>query len=119
MQVENNVMPHLIGKTYSEVVAALRIEDDQGDCCGWANYEVNDSLKDNDALSKAVLTNTVKINYEDTFSDRVVVNFVFAIGNEKGLILGYDLKAGSGSGWSYGAFCTLLHDDITVATAQF
>jgi len=115
------IMQHLIGKTYSEVVANLSISQDDGDCCGYADVEVTDYLKDIDNADNAILFDVVKIDYNDDGSEgeRVVANFIFDLGSEKGLILGYDLSAGSGSGWSYGASCTLSYNDEEVISASW
>lgn len=115
------IMQHLIGKTYSEVVANLSISQDDGDCCGYADVEITDYLKDINNADSAVLFDVVKIDYNDDGSEgeRVVANFIFDLGSEKGLILGYDLSAGSSSGWSYGASCTLIYNDEEVVSASW
>jgi len=115
------IMQHLIGKTYKEVVFSLSISQDDGDCCGWASIEIVDSVKDLDNCDNAVLLDVVKIDYnENSFEyERTVANFIFDLGQEKGLILGYELSAGSGSGWSYGAFCTLSYGDEEVVSASW
>jgi hypothetical protein len=115
------IMQHLVGKTYKEIVQALSIEQDDGDCCGCADVEVIDAVKDLEDADNAVLFDIVKIDYNDDGGDgeRVVANFIFDLGGEKGLILGYDLSAGSGSGWSYGAFCTLKYGDEEVVSASW
>lgn len=115
------IMQHLIGKTYGEIVKALSIAQDDGDCCGHADVEVIDAVKGLENSGNAVLRHVVKIDYNDEGADgeRVVANFVFDLGEEKGLILGYDLSASSGSGWSYGAFCTLKYEDEEVVSASW
>lgn len=115
------IMQHLTGKTYKEVVEALSIEQDDGDCCGYAGVEIIDAVKDLEDADNAVLFDIVKIDYNDDGGDgeRVVANFIFDLGDEKGLILGYDLSAGSGSGWSYGAFCTLKYGEEEVVSASW
>ena len=111
------IMQHLIGKPYAEVVALLSIEQDDGDCCGYAGCEVSDCVKDLEAAASATLKDVVRIDYEDEYADRVVVNFIFEAGDNKGVILGYELSAGSGSGWTYGAYCVLKCGDEEVAEA--
>lgn len=111
------IMQHLVGKTYPEVVAMLSIVEDQGDCCGWSSYEVTDYVKGLQSSPLAVLKDVVRIDYDGDDSDRVVVNFIFDAGDNKGVILGYDLSAGSGSGWNYGAYCILKCGDEEVAEA--
>ena len=104
------IMQHLIGKTYKEIVDHLRTEEDGGGCCGWSDCYIEDSLVNLKDKESAVLVDVVEINYpaEDyEYSDRNVINFIFDLGDQKGLILGYDLQAGSGSGWRYGAYVTL------------
>ena len=116
-------MQHLIGKTYKELVDHLRTEEDGGDCCGWSNCYIEDSLVDLKDKAEAVLVDVVEIDYSDDadsdYSDRSVINFIFDLGDKKGLILGYDLQAGSGSGWSYGAYVTLYFDKEEVASASW
>ena len=116
------IMQHLINKTYKEIVDHLRTEEDGGDCCGWSKCYIEDSLVDLKEKEEAVLVNVIEIDYppEDfDCSNRTVINFIFDLGNQKGLILGYDLQAGSGSGWSYGAYVTLYYDKEEVASASW
>lgn len=114
-----SVMRHLIGKTYKEVVAQISIYDDQGDCCGYADCEVKDFVKTLEGHESAILKDVVMISYESDCSDRVVVNFIFDLGDNKGVILGYELSAGSGSGWNYGAYCSLKYGNEEIASAQW
>ena len=120
------IMQHLIGKTYKEIVELLRTEEDGGDCCGWSECSIEDSLVDLKDKAEAVLVDVVEINYSDEYFveysdvfERNVINFIFDLGDKKGLILGYDLKAGSGSGWSYGAYVPLYYDKEEVASASW
>lgn len=114
------IMPRLIGKSYQEVIGALSVDEDYGGCCGYADCEVSDYVKSIEGYESAVLREVVKIEYDDeTDGDRVVVNFIFDIGGADGVILGYELTAGSGSGWSYGAWCTLKYGDEEIASAQW
>ena len=117
------IMQHLIGKTYKELVDHLRTEEDGGDCCGWSNCYIENSLVDLKDKAEAVLVDVVEIDYSDDadsdYSERSVINFIFDLGDKKGLILGYDLQAGSGSGWSYGAYVTLYFDKEEVASASW
>ncbi|MNQ86073.1 hypothetical protein D3C85_1012570 [compost metagenome] len=115
------IMQHLIGKTYKEIVQALSIEQDDGDCCGYADVDIIDAVKDLNNADNAILLDVMKIDYNDDSGDgeRVVANFIFDLGDEKGLILGYDLSAGSGSGWSYGAFCSLKYNDEEIVSASW
>lgn len=116
------VMHHLVGKTYKEVIAALSFDEDQGDCCGYAGCEITDCVKGIEGAESAYLREVIRIDYETDQhwgGERVVINFIFDIGDEKGVILGYELTAGSGSGWAYGAECTLKYGDEEVATASW
>jgi len=113
------VMTHLYGKTYAEVVESLSVQDDQGDCCGWADCEITDEIYHLDGSDEAVLVKVIQYDYSSDCSDRCVVNFIFDLGDSKGLILGYDLSAGSGSGWSYGAFVSLSYNKEIVASVSY
>lgn len=117
------ILHNLVGKTYREVVEAISITEDQGDCCGWSGDAVTDLLKDLEGKDAAVLVAVMKIEYEEhenpELCDRVVVNFVFDLGDKKGLILGHELSAGSGSGWGYGAYCTLHFNGEEIASASW
>ncbi|WP_124836044.1 hypothetical protein [Burkholderia glumae] len=113
------VLPHLIGKTYREVVDSLSTTGGSGDCCGWYGHEVTDCLRDLEEKDKAVLVQVVKIEYDCDEGERVVMNFIFDLGDKKGLILGHELSAGSGSGWSYGAYCTLNFNGEEIASASW
>lgn len=114
------IMPHLIGKTYQEIVSALSIDSDDGGCCGWSSYDVIDGV--GPVNSNATLREVLQIDYdEDGDSNREVINFVFALndGDDTGLILGYELSAGSGSGWSYGAYCSLKYYNEEITTVSW
>lgn len=113
------VMKHLVGKTYKEVVESLRVESDQGDCCGWSECAVSDMVKEIEGASDARLKHVVRIDYPEDEGERVVVNFIFDIGGGDGAILGYDMSAGSGSGWGYGAWCKLMHGDEEIASVDY
>ena len=115
------IMQHLIGKTYKEITSNLSFTQDDGNCCGYADVEVIDAVKDLNNADNAILLYVVQIDYNEQSGNgnRVVANFVFDLGDEKGLILGYELSAGSGSGWSYGAFCSLKYGDEEVVSASW
>lgn len=114
------IMQHLIGKTYKEVVSAISVDEDPGDCCGWAESSVDDYVRILEDANSAVLFDVVRIEYDDDDEeDRVVVNFIFDLGENKGVILGYELRAGSDSGYSYGATCTLKYGDEEVASVEW
>lgn len=117
--ITTKIMQHLVGKTYKEVIAHLRTEEDGGDCCGWSHCDVDDNLESLEDKNDAVLVDVVEIDYDSNFDSRCVVNFIFDLGEEQGLILGYDMSAGSGSGWTYGAYVTLYYDNEDVASANW
>lgn len=117
------VHQELYGKTYAEVVAGLNTKDNQGDCCGWAYSDVKDELAELSEVEKgaAKLVACVLVEYDDETdtSSRVVCNFLFDTDDKIGLLLGYDLSAGSGSGWSYGAYVSLNFLDQEIARASW
>lgn len=113
------VMQHLVGKTYKEVVESLRVESWDGDCCGWSECTVSDMVKEIEDASDARLKHVVRIDYPEDEGERVVVNFIFDIGGGDGVILGYDMSAGSGSGWAYGAGCKLMYGTEEVASVSY
>lgn len=108
----------LIGNSYDEIKEALHIVDDQGDCCGYASCDTTSVIPEGVDVSKLFLKDCVSISYDDEYSDRVVLNFVFTDGDGE-LILGYDLSAGSGSGWSYGSYVKLYLGERELASASW
>ena len=34
------IMQHLYGKSYFEVIRGLTVDEDQGDCCGYSEWDV-------------------------------------------------------------------------------
>ena len=88
----------LNGLTYAQIVKHLNIKEDNGDCCGFASVSQFGEIPDNATLMFCTLTEY------DTDSALSVFNFVFQTDSGECLILGYRLTAGSGSGWSYGAY---------------
>lgn len=117
------VHQELYGTTYAEVVAGLNIKENQGGCCGWADSVVEDELAQLSEAEKgeAKLVACVLVEYDDETdtSSRVVCNFLFNTDDKIGLLLGYDLSAGSGSGWSYGAYVSLNFLDQEIASASW
>jgi hypothetical protein len=112
---------HLLGKSYQEIIYALNIVEDNGDCCGWTQCKDQDSLtnlplKDKD---RAILVDCILISYPEEHSSREVLNFIFSLDGDDGLLLGYDLSAGSGSGWHYGASVSLRYKDELLAKASW
>ena len=118
MKVEQ-VNQHLIGKSYHDIVDHLQWDEDGGDCCGWYNYEEFSGIPEDVNLSDLVLKDCTVIEYGGDLKDRCVLNFVFVDKNESNVILGYELSAGSGSGWSYGAYVTCSHNGVELATTSW
>ncbi len=100
---------HLIGLKYSEVIDKLEIEEDNGGCCGYASCEQNSFIPEGVDKDSLTLVGCVRIDYELDWGEdsRSVINFVFSDGNDGQFVAGYELEAGSGSGWSYGAYVQL------------
>lgn len=112
------VNQHLIGKSYRDIIDQLVIHEDGGDCCGWASCDATE-LPEGINLDSLVLKDCVRIDYDEEDFDRVVLNFVFADGDSGEVILGYDMSAGSGSGWAYGAYVALTLDGQELAGASW
>ena len=110
----------LIGKSYSDIVSKLKITEDHEDCCGYASCKTTDNvIPEGVDTESLVLKDCVHIQYEIEYeSDRSVLNFVFTDGVGD-LILGYELTAGSGSGWRYGAWVTLSYEDRVLAEVSW
>ena len=109
----------LIGKSYSDIVSKLKIDEDHGDCCGYASCETTDNvIPEGVDTENLVLIDCVHIQYKSEYDSRSVLNFVFTDGIGD-LILGYELSAGSGSGWGYGAYVTLSYEDRELASASW
>lgn len=112
------VNQHLIGKSYSEIVDHLEFDEDCGDCCGYASIDEIAGVPSGIDTSKLILKNCVEICYDEPDENRVVLNFVFTNGIEE-IILGYELTAGSGSGWSYGAYAMIVHENQKLAEVNW
>ena len=101
------VNQHLVGMSYNDIVPKLEIVQDHGDCCGYSSCEQKEVIPSHVDVDKLVLRDCVRISYGDETMDqfasgsRSVLNFVFTDGSGD-LILGYELSAGSGSGWGSG-----------------
>jgi hypothetical protein len=108
------VNQHLIGKSYSEIVDHLQFDEDCGGCCGYASIEEISEIPKGIDKNKLTLKNCVEISYGGEYNERVVLNFIFTDG-EGELILGYELTASSGSGWSYGAYAKIMHENQLLA----
>lgn len=108
----------LIGKTYKEIVEAIKIDEDNGGCCGYAECDEVSIIPDDVNKESLTLKDCVEIEYDDRYEDRKVLNFVFTDGHGD-LILGYELRAGSGSGWNYGAYVALRLEDKDICEASW
>jgi hypothetical protein len=112
----------LIGKPYADIIERLVIESDGGDCCGWADCEQTGVIPEGVDTSTLTLKGCVEITYDEDYGreiDRRVLNFIFTTPNGSEVLLGYELSAGSGSGWSYGAWVTIKLDDKVLAEASW
>ena len=113
-----SVNEYLIGKTYDQIILLLAFDEDQGDCCGFARWDkIGDHQLPADIdTSLLVLEDCTLIEYDDIDGKRVVHNFVFNYKGDK-VVLGYELTAGSGSGWAYSAYVKMSLDNETLAEA--
>lgn len=117
------VNQHLVGMSYNDIVPKLSVVEDQGDCCGYSSCEQKEVIPSHVDVNNLVLKDCVRISYEDeednyASGSRSVLNFVFTDGNGD-LILGYELSAGSGSGWEYGAWVELRLEDTALASESW
>lgn len=116
----NRVNQHLIGLSYNEIIPKLEFIDDPGDCCGWSSLDEIGSIPDDVSVDDLVLKDCVSIDYASGATQcRSVLNFVFTTKEGDEVVLGYELSAGSGSGWSYGAFIEIKHDGQTLAEERW
>ena len=115
-----SVNEHLIGKTYDQIIPLLVFDEDQGGCCGFARWDKtgDHQLPADIDTSLLVLEGCTLIDYSDCDSDRIVHNFVFNYKGDK-VVLGYELSAGSGSGWSYGSYVQMKLGDTVLAQAEW
>ena len=115
-----SVNEHLIGKTYDQIIPLLVFDEDRGDCCGSAQWDkIGDHALPVDLnTSLLILEGCTLIEYDDIDGKRVVHNFVFNYKGDK-VILGYELTAGSGSGWAYGAYVQMKLGDTVLAQAEW
>lgn len=115
------VNQHLIGKSYEEVIGSIVVEEDNGACCGWANCEISGEPAEGIDRSILILKGVVLIERSDNDSDGQVnvLNFVFSSPEGNEVVLGYELSAGSDSGYSYGAFVRLVREGEELASASW
>lgn len=83
-------------------VFTLEIISDGGDCCGYAEFTTNLLYSENDSRNP-IITNVSLKSGESDYEDSSVITFY---GESKPLAT-IESEAGSGSGWSYGAFVSL------------
>lgn len=80
----------------------LEIVSDGGDCCGYADFTTNLLYSEND-FRNPIITNVSLEGGEGAYCDSSIITFY---GESKPLAT-IESEAGSGSGWSYGAFVSL------------
>jgi len=83
-------------------IHTLEIISDGGDCCGYADFTTNLLYSEND-FRNPIITNVTMNSGDNSYCDTSVVTFY---GEAKSLVT-IESEAGSGSGWSYGAFVKL------------
>jgi hypothetical protein len=83
-------------------VFKLEIISDDGGCCGYAGFITNLLYSEND-IRNPIITNVSLENKENPYEDVSIITF---FGESKPLAT-IESEAGSGSGWSYGAFVSL------------
>lgn len=94
---DDSVEVKLGGKVFN-----LEIISDDGDCCGYADFKTNLLYSENDCRNPIITNVTLDVR-EDSDGDSSVITFY---GESKPLAT-IESEAGSGSGWSYGAFVAL------------
>lgn len=80
----------------------MNIETGSGDCCGYADFETKLLYSPND-LRNPIITNVTKEDERGYDTDSSLVTFY----GESKPLAPIESNAGSGSGWSYGAYVTL------------
>ena len=96
-----------IAEDYIEVqkdgkIYKLEINEDQGDCCGWADFKTNLLYTEND-IRNPIITNVETEDTSDGDSSSSIITF---FGEYKPLV-SIESNSGSGSGWCYGACVSL------------
>ena len=86
----------------SDKVFKLEIISDSGDCCGYADFTTNLLYSENN-VRNPIITNIELENKDYYDGDSSIITFY---GESKPLAT-VESEAGSGSGWSYGAFVSL------------
>lgn len=94
---ESSVIVKLDGQIHT-----LEILSDDGGCCGYADFKTHLLYSEQD-FRNPIITNVEKESKDMYEGDSSVVTFY---GESKALAT-IESDAGSGSGWSYGAYVTL------------
>ena len=114
------VNEHLVGLSYRDIVDHLTFDEDHGGCCGHASCEEVNHIPKHVDKDRLVLKSCISLEYETGYGEsRSVLNFIFSDGDGGELILGYELTAGSGSGWSYGAYVKISHKGVVLAEERW
>lgn len=90
-------------------IHTLEIISDDGDCCGFADFTTNLLYSEND-FRNPVITNVELENKDYHDGDSSIITFY---GESKPLAT-IESEAGSGSGWSYGAFVSLRRKELDI-----
>lgn len=97
-----------------EETHTLEILSDDGDCCGYSNFDINMKYSEN-ATTNPIITNIEVKDNSSGDSDGMIVTFY----GENKELCEIEADAGSGSGWAYGAIvymeCKTLGIDETLA----
>lgn len=87
----------------------LEIVSDDGDCCGYAEFETKLFYLPNSERNP-VITN-VTLNYLENYNG---VSSVLTFYGESKPLATIESEAGSGSGWSYGAYVQLVCKELEI-----
>lgn len=114
------VLENLKGLSYYEVLDKITVDEDNGDCCGWADCDIVEPPLYVD-WSKLKLSHTTEHDRPSTYGgDDSVTVFNFIFESEEGtFVLGYELSARSCPGWSYCAWVAVSVDGVEVANASY
>ena len=92
-----------------EKVYTLEISSDYGDCCGYANFTAELLYLENSERNP-IITNVEYTQNEYYDGDSSVITFY---GESQPLAM-IDSNASSGSGYGYGAFVTLICNELDI-----
>lgn len=94
----------------NDEIHTLEIVSDYGDCCGYAVFTTNLLYSEEDCRNP-IITNVELKNKQDGYDgESSVITFY---GESKPLAT-IESEAGSGSGWSYGAFVSLRCKELDI-----